>query len=102
MKCHTFVFVPLPSPPDVVRAYRGVLKEKEALEKTLKALSVRQEEEVVEEEEGEGELQGQGAGERDGNKTPQNEEVAKIVCVCVCEKGVSTSSTYKLSFLCCG
>lgn len=29
---------------DVVRAYRGALKEKEALEQTLKALSVQQEE----------------------------------------------------------
>lgn len=37
---------------DVVRAYRGALKEKEALESTLKALSVQQEEVEEGEEEG--------------------------------------------------
>ena len=35
---------------DVVRAYKGLLKEKEALEASLKALSVQQLEEEVEEE----------------------------------------------------
>ncbi len=34
----------------MVRAYRGVLKEKEALETTLKALSVQQEESVMDNE----------------------------------------------------
>lgn len=37
-------------PTDVVRAYKGALKEKEALESTLKALSVQQEDTAGDEE----------------------------------------------------
>ena len=50
------------SSEDVVRAYKGVLKEKTALEETLKALSVRPEEEGEEVGEGEGERGEEGGG----------------------------------------
>lgn len=55
---------------DVVRAYRGALKEKEALESTLKALSVQQEE-VEEVEEGEEE----GIPNERGSDNQRKEEV---------------------------
>lgn len=52
---------------DVVRAYKGILKEKEALEASLKALG------QVKEEEGEGEGGG-GGGTSDAEKTSEVEE----------------------------
>ena len=63
---------------DVVHAYKGVLKEKEALETTLKALSVRHEgtDGTVEGEgEGEGVQSDEGSNEKaaEGGETKQQE-----------------------------
>ena len=69
---------------DVVRAYKGVLKEKEALETTLKALSVQQEEEGEGEEgwRGEGEEGREGEVTEEGRSDGEVERKEEVILLC--------------------
>ena len=64
---------------DVVRAYRGALKEKDALETTLKALSIHQEDIGTEEEEKEEEdVVEKKGGDRGESEESYKDATAKV------------------------
>ena len=68
---------------DLVRAYKGLAKEKEALEATLKAISEDANEGEGAEEDGEDEEEAQ-EEEGDGEEKQEGEEQQKGVCVSLC------------------
>lgn len=104
-KVYTFY---IPKITDVVRAYRGIIKEKEALEASLKALSQVGETEEREKTGGEGEGvekspegerveregEKEGEGEEGGTLSSETEESEKDTSISAEKKVMKCSCTY--------